>query len=80
MEEKLDLNQVIKDEIARLKALYNKEYLSCEELVEIIGIGRDNVRSLMRSASFPTIRVGKRIVVSIINFVLWEVKTCYLGE
>lgn len=80
MEEKIDLNLVIKDEIARLKALYNKEYIGCEELVEILGLGKENVRNLMKSASFPTIRVGKRIVISIANFVLWEVKTCYLGE
>jgi len=80
MEEKLDLNKVIKDEVARLKELYKKEYLGCEELVDILGLGRENIRNLMKSATFPTIRVGKRIVISIINFVLWEVKTCYLGE
>ena len=37
----------------------------------ITGLGRDNVRNLMRSKNFPTTKVGKRQVVSVLNLVTW---------
>ena len=48
-----------------------KSSLDCEDLIKITGLGRDNVRNLLRSKSFPTTKVGKRQDVSVLNFVTW---------
>ena len=67
----IDLNSLIKTEVDRISTKYNKDFLDCEDLIKITGLGRDNVRSLLRSNSFPTTKVGKRQVVSVLNFVTW---------
>ena len=55
----------------RISLKYSKDFLDCEDLVKITGLGRDNVRNLMRRKNFPTTKVGKRQVVSVLNFVTW---------
>lgn len=67
----IDLNSLIQSETQRISIKYNKDFLDCEDLIKITGLGRDNVRSLLRSKSFPTTKVGKRQVVSVLNFVTW---------
>ena len=67
----LNIDNLIKAEVDRLTTKYNKDFLDCEDLIKITGLGRDNVRSLMRSKNFPTTKVGKRQVVSVLNFVTW---------
>ena len=67
----LNVDNLIKAEVDRLTTKYNKDFLDCEDLINIMGIGRDNVRNLMRSKNFPTTKVGKRQVVSVLNFVTW---------
>ena len=67
----LNLDNLIKAEVDRLTTKYNKDFLDCEDLIKITGLGRDNVRNLMRSKNFPTTKVGKRQVVSVLNFVTW---------
>ena len=67
----IDLNSLIQSETQRISTKYNKDFLDCEDLIKITGLGRDNVRSLLRSKSFPTTKVGKRQVVSVLNFVTW---------
>ena len=67
----LNVDKLIKAEVDRLTTKYNKDFLDCEDLIKITGLGRDNVRNLMRSKNFPTIKVGKRQVVSVLNFVTW---------
>ena len=67
----LNLNELIQAEVDRISTKYNKDFLDCEDLVKITGLGRDNVRNLMRSKNFPTTKVGKRQVVSVLNFVTW---------
>lgn len=67
----LNIDNLIKSEVDRLTTKYNKDFLDCEDLIKITGLGRDNVRNLMRSKNFPTIKVGKRQVVSVLNFVTW---------
>ena len=59
----IDLNSLIQSETQRISIKYNKDFLDCDD--------RDNVRSLLRSKSFPTTKVGKRQVVSVLNFVTW---------
>lgn len=67
----IDLNCLIQSETQRISIKYNKDFLDCDDLIKITGLGRDNVRSLLRSKSFPTTKVGKRQVVSVLNFVTW---------
>ena len=69
----ININNLIDSEVGRLTTKYNKDFLDCEDLIKITGLGRDNVRNLLRSKSFPTTKVGKRQVVSILNFVTWQV-------
>ena len=67
----IDLNSLIQSATQRISIKYNKDFLDCDDLIKITGLGRDNVRSLLRSKSFPTTKVGKRQVVSVLNFVTW---------
>ncbi len=67
----ININNLIQSEVDRISQKYNKDFLDCEDLIKITGLGRDNVRSLLRSKDFPTTKVGKRQVVSVLNFVTW---------
>ena len=66
------INNLIQNEVERISTKYNKDFLDCEDLIKITGLGRDNVRNLLRSKNFPTTKVGKRQVVSVLNFVTWQ--------
>lgn len=66
------VEQLIADEVKRLSQQFGKSFLDCDDIIEITGLGRDNVRALMRSRRFPITTVGKRQVVSILNFVAWQ--------
>ena len=70
-DQNIDVNSLIQSETQRISIKYNKDFLDCDDLIKITGLGRDNVRSLLRSKSFPTTKVGKRQVVSVLNFVTW---------
>jgi hypothetical protein len=61
-------------EAQRLANKYGRDYLSCDDLVEILGLGKNNVRDMLNAEDFPTIRVGNRKVVSVIAFAYWLVK------
>ena len=67
----MNYESLIKYEVERISTKYNKDFLDCEDLIKITGLGRDNVRNLMRNKNFPTTKVGKRQVVSVLNFVTW---------
>ncbi len=69
---KIDINSLIQNEVERISTKYNKDFLDCEDLIKITGLGRDNIRNLLRSKTFPTTKVGKRQVVSVLNFVTWQ--------
>ena len=73
MIKEININNLIEKEVDRISQKYNKDFLDCEDLIKITGLGRDNVRNLLRSKSFPTTKVGKRQVVSVLNFVTWQV-------
>ena len=76
----ININNLIESEVDRLTTKYNKDFLDCEDLIKITGLGRDNVRNLMRSKNFPTTKVGKRQVVSVLNFVTWTTLKNDTGE
>ena len=69
---KLNIESLIQNEVERISTKYNKDFLDCEDLMKITGLGRDNVRNLLRSKNFPTTKVSKRQVVSVLNFVTWQ--------
>lgn len=71
----LNRERLIADEVLRLTRKYGKSFLDCENLIELTGLGRDNVRALMRSKAFPVTKVGNRQVVSILAFVAWQVNS-----
>ena len=70
---KLNIASLIQNEVERISTKYDKDFLDCEDLIKITGLGRDNVRNLLRSKNFPTTKVGKRQVVSVLNFVTWQI-------
>jgi len=61
-------------EAKRIAEKYQKDFLSCEDLTQIMNVGKNNVRELMNSGSFPTIEIGNRKVVSVISFVMWSLQ------
>ena len=64
--------ELISLEVKRLSEQFGKSFLDCEDIVKLTGLGRDNVRTLMNSHSFPLTKVGKRQVVSVLAFVTWQ--------
>lgn len=69
--QQFNINNLIQSEVDRISTKYDKDFLDCEDIMKITGLGRDNVRQLLRSKDFPTTKVGKRQVVSVFNFVTW---------
>jgi len=61
-------------EARRLSGKYGRDYLTCEDLVEILGLGMNNVRNMINGEDFPVITVGNRKVISVIAFAFWQVK------
>ena len=45
-------------EAKRIAEKYHKDFLSCDDLVAIMNVGKNNVRELMNSGRFPTIEIG----------------------
>jgi len=64
-------------EAKRLSEKYGKDYLNCDDLVLIMGIGKNNIRNLLNSHDFPTIEVGNRKVISVIAFAVWSMRGVY---
>jgi len=58
-------------EALRLADKYG-DFLDCDALVKILGVGRNNVRQLMNRVDFPTKTIGNRRIVCTLAFVLWS--------
>ena len=69
----INIEHLVADEVKRLSLQFGKSFLDCEDIISLTGLGRDNVRALMRSRRFPVVKVGKQQVVSILNFVTWQI-------
>lgn len=76
----IKVEEIIATETKRLSDMFGKSFLDCEDLIKLTGLGRDNVRLLMRSRRFPVMKVGKRQVVSILNFVTWQIRESAGGD
>lgn len=76
--EKIDINSEVGVaaalEAKRISEKYGKDYLCCDDLVAITGFGKNNVRNLLNSDTFPTRTAGNRKAVSVIAFVLWSLR------
>ena len=76
----INIEQLVADEVKRLSLQFGKSFLDCEDIISLTGLGRDNVRALMRSRRFPVVKVGRRQVVSILNFVTWQINETIGGH
>ena len=45
--------------------------LSADDVAEVLGISRANAYTLMRSKSFPTLKIGKRMTVPKDKLIEW---------
>jgi|LGVF01.2.fsa_nt_gb predicted DNA-binding transcriptional regulator AlpA len=68
----IKIEELIHLETKRIAEKFKKEYLDCKDLMQITGLGRDNVRSMMAKKDFPKINVGRRRIVSVLAFVTWQ--------
>ena len=66
-----DLSVAVALEAERLANKYDKDTFDCLDLIKILGVGRNNVRELMRSRHFPTLSIGSRKVISAIALAKW---------
>ena len=74
MNNNIRIEEIIAAETKRLSELFGKTFLDCEDLIRLTGLGRDNVRLLMRSRRFPVVKVGK------LSFVTWQIRESAGGE
>ena len=68
----MNVEDLIAREVERLAKFYGKTFLDCEDIMQMTGLGRDNVRAVMSSSVFPVTKVGKRKVVSLLAFTTWQ--------
>ena len=76
----INFDNLIQRDVERISTKYNKDFLECEDIMKITGLGRDTVRKLLRSNSFPTTKVARRYVVSVLNFVTWQALGSNISE
>ena len=56
----LNLNNLIQSEVDRISTKYNKDFMDCEDLIKIAGLGRDKLRTLLTGQiQFSTNQIGK---------------------
>lgn len=54
-----------------MNEIKNKEILTRKDLEETLNIGKDKAYALMKSKSFPSIRIGKTYMVMHDDLMLW---------
>lgn len=50
--------------------------LCAEEVAQVLGISRANAYTLMHTRGFPTIKIGKRMVVAKDKLIAWMEAQC----
>jgi hypothetical protein len=76
----MTLENLISSEVDRLSKKYNKEFLDIKDVMEITGLGRDKVREIFNSKDFPVSIYGHKKTVSIMAFVIWQIKNNTKGD
>lgn len=76
----MNIENLISSEIERLSKKYKKEYLELKDVMELTGLGRDKVREIFNSKNFPSSNYGHKKTVSIMAFVIWQMKNNTKGD
>ena len=48
----ININELIQNEVNRISLKYGKDFLDCEYLIKITGLGRDNVKNSFKKKRF----------------------------
>lgn len=76
----LKIEALILAETKRLSERYGRDYLDLKDVMQITGLGRDKVRQIFNSKSFPLSNYGHKQTVSILAFVIWQFKSNTRGQ
>lgn len=76
----MQIENLISAEVDRLSKKFGKEYLELKDVMEITGLGRDKVREIFKSKGFPLSNFGHKQTVSIMAFVVWQMKNNTKGD
>ena len=76
----MKIEELICAEVNRLSKKYNKDYLELKDVMEITGLGRDKVREIFNSKDFPLSTYGHKKTVTIMSFVIWQMKNNTKGD
>lgn len=49
----------------------DKVVLTVDEVAEVLGIARPNAYALAKSQGFPTVRIGRRMIIPVNEFYRW---------
>lgn len=71
MEYWVNKTELIQNTINYLVNKFNKNYLDCNDLMQLTGLGKNSIRNLMAKKSFPSTKFGSRVIVYIPNYVIW---------
>lgn len=74
------IEELICAETKRLSDKYKKDYLDLKDVMEITGLGRDKVREIFNSKNFPLTTYGHKKTVSVMSFVIWQIKNNTRGN
>lgn len=80
MEAKMKIEELICAEVERLSKKFNKDFLELKDVMQITGLGRDKVREIFNSKNFPLSNYGHKQTVSIMAFVIWQIKNNTKGD
>lgn len=76
----MKIETLICTEVERLSQKYKKDYLELKDVMEITGLGRDKVREIFNSKDFPLSTYGHKKTVTIMAFVVWQIKNNTKGD
>lgn len=79
-EAKMKIEELICAEVERLSKKFGKEFLELKDVMQITGLGRDKVREIFNSKNFPLSNYGHKQTVSIMAFVIWQIKNNTKGD
>lgn len=76
----MKIEELICAEVERLSKKFNKDFLELKDVMQITGLGRDKVREIFNSKNFPLSNYGHKQTVSIMAFVIWQMKNNTKGD
>lgn len=76
----MKIEELICAEVERLSKKFGKEFLELKDVMQITGLGRDKVREIFNSKNFPLSNYGHKQTVSIMAFVIWQMRNNTKGD